>query len=103
MSVCHGPHPRRRSLTQKDGRENCSSLKLIDLGIAMIELDDDAADRIMAQIGDCPNCLGSFGRCLGGLVSGMMIGRVGRNNARTAAQIYLDEVLNSPDLLNPPE
>lgn len=67
-----------------------------------IDEDPPTAKLIEREIGDCPGCLRAFARCLGGLVSGLMIGRGGKEGALAVAGVYLDQVLNSPDLLNPP-
>ena len=69
------------------------------------DIDDDppTAELIEREIGDCPVCLRAFARYLGGLVSGIMISQGGKEGALAVAGVYLDQVLDSPDLPNPPE
>ncbi len=69
--------------------------------IALINFDDQATERIEAELGDCPQCLKGFAFTLGGLLSGVLIERHGRGNADVAAQMTLNQVLNSPGLTNP--
>ena len=69
--------------------------------IDLIDFDDQATEQIEAELGDCPHCLRGFAFNLGGLLSGVLVKRHGRDKARTAAQMMLDEVLNCPDLLDP--
>ena len=69
--------------------------------IALINMDDSAANDVLAQLGNCAGCLGGFGQILGALLSGVLIKRHGKENSIIVAQMMLDEVLSCPDLLDP--
>lgn len=70
---------------------------------ALIDIDNEAAHRVLMQIGTCIPCMTAFACALGGLLSGAMVGERpdGRAIAHQVAQIRLDELLDVPDLINP--
>ncbi|WP_201406084.1 hypothetical protein [Mycobacterium intracellulare] len=65
--------------------------------------DDDSSgpNDVLRELGNCPGCLAGFGQTLGSLLTGVLIGRHGRDNALIGAQRMLEEVLDCPDLLDP--
>lgn len=73
--------------------------------VALLTMDDDddssGPNEVLRELGNCPGCLAGFGQTLGSLLTGVLIGRHGRDNAITVAQRMLDEVRGCPDLLNP--
>lgn len=74
--------------------------------IALLEMDDDDDDssgpnEVLRELGNCPGCLAGFGQTLGSLLTGVLIRRHGRDKVLAVAQRNLDQVLNTPDLLNP--
>jgi hypothetical protein len=66
----------------------------------MIHHDDDAAEQIQQQIGDCPHCLRAVAGYLAGTCSGQLLARGNKEAALKAVQHMLDEVLSSPDIIN---
>lgn len=72
--------------------------------VALLETGDDddtsGPNEVLRELGNCPGCLAGFGQTLGGLLSGVLIGRHGRDNASAVARTKLDEVHSCPDLFN---
>lgn len=66
---------------------------------ALIEDDDETAERVQRQIGDCPRCLRAVAGGLAGFVGGILIDRAGRDVPLQVAQHYLAEVLSSPEII----
>lgn len=71
--------------------------------LALVDMDDEAADQVLKQIGPCIGCLGGFASTLGGLLSAEYVGRYPRDTARAAIKANIDKLLDFPDLLGPPD
>lgn len=65
--------------------------------------DDEAAEEEVEQehLRDCPDCSIWFARYFGGIVAATMITGAGQGGALAIARTYLDQIRNTPDLLNP--
>lgn len=72
--------------------------------IAALNLDEEAQLEVEREVATCPACSYRWMRNILGLAAGLLEGnRGGTQQALAYAQEQLDLVLNSPDILNPPD